>query len=108
MEYYSATERNEVPPLHGTTGVKLETLRSVKEVNAETTMGDPIYMQRPEKAVTERHQRVPRTGGAEGRWGKTSPEYRVSLRNSEIRLRWWQLHNSINVLKTTELNSLNG
>ena len=48
--YYSATERNEVPPLHGTTGVKLETLRSVKEVNAETTMGDPIYMKRPEKA----------------------------------------------------------
>ena len=58
----------------------------MKEANAKTTTGDPIYTKCPEKAVTEteRDQWLPGTGGAEGKWGMTSPEYGVSLRNNEI------------------------
>ena len=82
----------------------------MKEVKAKDHYWRSVYTKWPEKAVTEteRDQWLPGTEGVKGKWGMTSPEYRVSLRNNEIRLSWWWLHNSVNILKTTELNSLNG
>lgn len=111
MEYSLAVKRNEVR-IHATTWMNLKGIMlREKDQSQKTTLGMVPFIWNVPKRQIYRHRLTLGLGRVEGEMRSDPNGYRVFLGGREMKmlwnvLGWWS--NSVNILKPTELYTLNG